>query len=79
MTGKGTFEDKSKREAFLALAARIFGVEAEKLSWATARGSIPEWDSVNHLRLVMEAESEFGVRYPLERIPGLSTLEDFIK
>ena len=79
MTNAETFADNSKREAFLALAARIFGVDAEKLPWTTARGSIPEWDSVNHLRLVMEAESEFGVRYPLERIPGLSTLEDFKK
>ena len=63
---------------FLALAARLFGVDVSTLSPATARGSIPEWDSINHLRLVMEAEAAFGVHYPLERIPALMTLADFI-
>ena len=64
--------------AFFALAARIFGVDASTLTPATAYGSIPGWDSVNHLRLVMETEKAFGVRYPLERIPSLLTLADFL-
>jgi len=33
---------------------------------------------VNHLRLVMETERAFGVKYPLERIPSLMTLNDFL-
>jgi acyl carrier protein len=66
------------REAFFALAARVFGVERAALSGATAYQSIPGWDSVNHLRLVMETERAFGVRYPLERIPSLTTLDDFL-
>ncbi len=44
----------------------------------TARGSIPEWDSVMHLRLAMEAEARYGVRLPFEKLPGLRTLQDFI-
>ena len=67
------------RSRFLSLAARVFGVDASALSEATRRGDLPEWDSVNHLRLVMEAESEFGVRYGLEEIPSLETLADFIR
>ena len=66
------------REAFLAFAAGVFKVPRETLSGATACGSIPAWDSVNHLRLVMEAEERFGVSYPLERVPELKTLDDFI-
>ena len=66
------------REAFLALAARVFKVPRESLSGASAYGSFPEWDSVNHLKLVMEAESAFGVSYPFERIPTLKTLDDFL-
>ena len=63
---------------FFALAARIFGTDASTLTRATAYGSIPGWDSVNHLRLVMETEKAFGVRYALERIPFLLTLADFL-
>jgi len=66
------------REAFLAFAAGILKVPRERLSGETAYGSIPEWDSVNHLRLVMEAERRFGVSYPLERVPALKTIDDFL-
>lgn len=65
-------------EAIVALAARVFKVERPKLSPATAYGSLPEWDSVNHLRLVMEAEKLFGVRYPMESVPELRRLGDFV-
>ena len=66
------------REAFIAFAAEVFGVERETLCGKTERGEIPQWDSVNHLRLVMEAERRFGVSYPLEIIPGLAKLDDFL-
>ena len=66
------------REAFFALAARVFGVERREIDETTAYESIPGWDSVNHLRLVMETERAFGVRYPLERIPSMKTLRDFL-
>jgi len=66
------------REAFLAFAARLFGVPRDSLSGETAYGTIPAWDSVNHLKLAMESEKKFGVTYPLERIPFLKTLDDFL-
>lgn len=66
------------REAFLAFAASVFNVARETLSGATAYESIPAWDSVNHLRLVMEAEARFGVHYALEQIPELKKLDDFL-
>ncbi|MBO7683553.1 MAG: acyl carrier protein [Kiritimatiellae bacterium] len=65
-------------EAFAAFAASLLGVPRAALSPDAAYGSVPEWDSVNHLRLVMEAEKRFGVHYPLETIPGLRTLRDFL-
>jgi len=66
------------REAFLAFAAGLFGVDRGALDGTTAYESIPQWDSVNHLRLVMEAEKRFGTSYPLETVPALKTLEDFL-
>ena len=62
---------------FLEFAASVIGVPAEALSPESACGSIPEWDSVAHLRLVMESEERYGVSIPLERIPSLTTLADF--
>ena len=62
---------------FLEFAARVLGVAPDALSLATAYGSIPEWDSVMHLRLVMEFEAEYGASIPIEAVPGLKTLGDF--
>ena len=63
--------------AFLELAADVFGVGVEALAPETAFGSIEGWDSVNHLRLVMETEAKFGKPIPLEAVPGLRALADF--
>ena len=72
-----TTDDKTLPQAFLELAADVFGVGVETLSPETAFGSIEGWDSVNHLRLVMETEARFGKPIPLEAVPGLRTLADF--
>ena len=61
-----------------AFAASLFGVDRASLSSDSAYGSIPAWDSVAHLRLVMAAEKRFGTHYPLETIPGLRTIRDFL-
>ena len=78
MNPSEVFSDPTRREEFFALAARIFGADRATMEGSTAYESIPGWDSVNHLRLVMETERTFGVKYPLERIPSLMTLKDFL-
>ena len=72
-----TTDDKALPQTFLELAADVFGVGVETLSPETAFGSIEGWDSVNHLRLVMETEAKFGKPIPLEAVPNLKTLADF--
>ena len=69
--------DDALPQAFLELAADVFGVGAEALSPTTVFGSIERWDGVNHLRLVMETEAKFGKPIPLEAGPGLRALADF--
>ena len=78
MNPSEVFSDPMRREEFFALAARIFGADRVAIDGATTYESIPGWDSVNHLRLVMETERAFGVKYPFERIPSLMTLNDFL-
>ena len=78
MSPAEAFSDLTRREEFFVLAARVFGTDRASIDGATAYESIPGWDSVNHLRLVMETERAFGVKYPLEKIPSLMTLNDFL-
>lgn len=69
---------KGQVDEFFALAARIFGVSPGSLTLSTRYGDLPGWDSIGHLRLVMEAEKLFGVVYDLEEMPAMRTLADFI-
>ena len=62
---------------FLQFAARVLGVSQNCLTLDLAYGGIPEWDSVMHLRLVMELEAAYGVSIPIEVVPELKTLGDF--
>ena len=66
------------REAFLTFAAELLHTDRAQLSGASAMGSVPSWDSVNHLRLVMESEKKFGFSFDLEQIPSIRTIEDFV-
>ena len=65
-------------EDFLDFAAGVLGVPRETIGPDTARGSLPEWDSVMHLRLVMETEARYGCYVPLECVPEIATLADFV-
>ena len=66
------------REAFIAFAAGVLKVSRESLCGKTEYGSMPEWDSVAHIKLAMEAERRFGVSYDIGKIPFMKTLDDFL-
>ena len=42
-------------------------------------GTIEKWDSLMHMRMVMEIEEEYDVEIPIEEIPNIKTLKDFYK
>ena len=64
-------------DEFLEFVATVLGVDRPSLSLDTAYGTIPQWDSVMHLRLVMEIGAEFGADIPIEDVPNLKTLASF--
>ena len=66
-----------ERDEFLGFAAKVLGVPVERLSLETTYESIPEWDSIAHLRLVMEIRSTYGVEIPFEKITSITSLWEF--
>lgn len=63
-----------EEKEFIAFVANLFEVSPNSLSLDTAYESIPQWDSVMHLRLMMEVGAAYGVDIPLDEIPNLKTL-----
>jgi len=60
-------------------AAGVLGVAPEKLSLETTLGSIPEWDSMAQLRLVMDLQAKFGVEIPFADVPNATSLWEFFR
>ena len=66
----------SERE-FLEFAAGALGVPVEKLSLETTYGSIPEWDSMAQLRMVMEIAAKYKVEIPFAEVTNVTSLWEF--
>jgi short-subunit dehydrogenase/acyl carrier protein len=46
----------------------------ENKIWGIQFGSIPEWDSLGHLRLIVEIEGAFNKKIPSHLVPKLNTI-----
>ena len=62
---------------FLEFAAGILGVPVETLSLETTYASIPEWDSMAQLRLVMEIAAKYKVEIPFADVVSVTSLWEF--
>ncbi|MDP9202133.1 MAG: acyl carrier protein [Gemmatimonadota bacterium] len=48
--------------------ADVFGVDVSRINDAASVDTIEKWDSLNHLKLVLALEEQFGVSLSEERI-----------
>jgi acyl carrier protein len=54
-----------------AIFEAIFGVDGSRLSEHDTPATIEEWDSLNHVRLILALEAEFGVQLDADEIANL--------
>jgi acyl carrier protein len=54
--------------------SRSLGVPQERITDDLAYNSLKEWDSVAHMALVVELETEFDVMFDTDDILGMSTV-----
>lgn len=57
-----------------AVFASVFGIDAARLSNDDSYETIPEWDSVNHINLVLALEAEFGIQLDPGEIAELTSV-----
>jgi acyl carrier protein len=58
------------------IASDLFGVPAEKISAASSPETLENWDSIQHLNLVLALEERFGLQLSPEEIEQLKTVGD---
>ncbi|MBV8613337.1 MAG: acyl carrier protein [Acetobacteraceae bacterium] len=54
----------------------LFGDEAISLGPATTAADIPEWDSFQHINLVVAVEMRFGVKFGTLEVEALRNVGD---
>ena len=64
---------------FIRFIAGVMEVDPSELTPETGFGTIEKWDSLMHMRMVMEIEEEYDVEIPIEDIPNIRTLNDFYR
>jgi acyl carrier protein len=61
------------------LIAGVLGVSPDQITAQTVQTDLPEWDSVNHLNLMLAIEDKFGVRLSLDDMARLRSVEAMSK
>lgn len=64
---------------FIKFVAGVMEVDPATLSENTAYGEHEKWDSLMHMRLVMEIEEEYDIEIPIDEVPNIKTLKDLYK
>lgn len=64
-------------DKFIDFIAGVMEVSPSDLNENTEYGQYEKWDSLMHMRLVMEIEEEYGVEIPIDEVPNIRTLKDF--
>ena len=60
---------------FFEFVARVMEVDAETLNEDTTYEEYEKWDSLMHMRLVMEVEEEYDTEIPIDEVPNIKTLK----
>jgi acyl carrier protein len=65
------------KEKVLEMMRRIF--KLDDIDQALAQQNCPEWDSLNHLALVVEIEEHFNISLEPEEIEQMTSIEVIIQ
>jgi acyl carrier protein len=63
--------EKQIMSSIASLLADVLEVDKVKLTEATTADQIEDWDSINHVRLLIAIEREFGFEFASNEATGL--------
>ena len=66
-------------DRLIAIVAAVLRVPASQLTLETGPADVEAWDSLAQINLVSEIEAEFGVSIPIEHIPEIRHIRDFLR
>jgi acyl carrier protein len=61
------------------MASDLFGVPVEQITAASSPQTLENWDSIQHLNLVLAVEEKFGVQLSPEEIEEMKSVGETAK
>lgn len=58
---------------FFDLLCAMLAVPRDQLASTSSRETMPQWDSLKHMHLMLALEDEFGVEFDDEEVAGLDS------
>lgn len=65
----------TSRDTVKDIMAEIFQIEPSSIDGKTGYGTIRQWDSQNHVRLILALEEEFNVSFDVSEIEEMTTFD----
>lgn len=56
----------------------VFDVPSISLTRSTSAADVLEWDSLNHVRMIVAVEQELGIRLPMGKVSELKDVGELV-
>lgn len=60
----------------MEIVARVFDIRPDEVVDGLTRGKLEVWDSLNHLLLISEIESELAISFTTDEVLRIKTFKD---
>jgi acyl carrier protein len=57
----------------------VFDNDSMEITYETNSDIIDDWDSVNHVKLVLSIEEEFDIRFDMEAVSYVTNIKKFVE
>jgi len=64
-----------KKEQIKKIMTKVFEIESSLVNDEISQKNTDQWDSLNHLNLIVEIEEEFDISFTPEQIGSMTSLE----
>ncbi len=59
----------------IMIIAKHFNLKQKDINLSTSKDLIEEWDSLEHIKLILEIEEEFKIKFPLDIVPYITSVK----
>jgi acyl carrier protein len=71
--------DMDVQEKVIQVLINIFQVSPDKISAETTSDNVENWDSMNHINMILALEQEFGISYDEEQAVSMLSVGEIIE